>query len=119
MRLVDTSVWVDHLRAGVDELASLLNQSQVLTHPMIIGELGCGNLKNRSKLLGLLGDLPQATVASDHEVLGFIETNQLGGIGIGYIDAHLLCATRLTPNASLWTYDKRLQTVADRLRTLR
>ena len=116
MQLIDTSVWVDHLREGVDELADLLNQSLVLTHPIVIGELACGNLKNRSELLKLLGDLPQATVANDQEVLGFIEANQLGGMGIGYIDAHLLCATRLTPGASLLTYDKRLRDIEIRLR---
>lgn len=111
MILVDTSVWVDHLRRGDPGLVRLLNTTQVLTHPFVIGEVACGNLKRRSNMLALLQDLPQSSVAIDAEVLFFIERQALMGRGIGYIDAHLLAAVTLEGN-TLWTRDKRLQSVA-------
>lgn len=107
MILVDTSVWVDHFRAADEELTDLLNSAQVLTHPFVVGELACGNLENRVEVLKLLQDLPQTPVASDTEVLFFIEQHRLMGRGIGYIDAHLLAATALADPARLWTRDKR------------
>ena len=112
MILVDTSLWVDHLRAGNEGLVTLLNQSEVMAHPFVIGELACGNLRNRSEVLGLLKDLPQAPVATDAEVLLFIERHELMGRGIGYVDAHLLAASALAGPAFLWTQDKRLKQVA-------
>lgn len=115
MILVDTSVWVDHLRAGEETLAALLNGSRVLMHPFVLGELACGNLRNRDEVLGLLKDLPQATVARDEEVLFFIERHTLMGRGIGYVDAHLLAAVSLDGGAQLWTRDKRLRSVAQAL----
>lgn len=116
MILADTSVWVDHLRAGDAELAALLNGSQVLMHPCVLGELACGNLRNRTEVLALLKDLPRAAVATDEEVLFFIERHALmGRRGIGYVDAHLLAAVTLGGGARLWTRDKRLRTVADAL----
>jgi hypothetical protein len=115
MILVDTSVWVDHLRAGVEALAAHLDGSRVLMHPFVLGELACGNLRNRGELLALLKDLPQAAVASDAEVLFFIERHALMGRGIGYLDAHLLAAVALDGAAQLWTRDKRLRSVADTL----
>ncbi|MHB8474146.1 MAG: type II toxin-antitoxin system VapC family toxin [Gammaproteobacteria bacterium] len=115
MILVDTSVWVDHLRAGDAELAALLNGSQVLMHPFVLGELACGNLRNRTEVLALLKDLPRAAVATDEEVLFFIERQVLMGRGIGYIDAHLLSAATLGGVTRLWTRDKRLRAVADAL----
>ena len=108
MILVDTSIWIDHLRQRDERLSKLLNQCQVLAHPFVIGELALGNLQNRAAILGALQDLPQAPVATEGEVLSFIEQNALYGIGIGYIDAHLLAAVRLSPGATLWTRDKRL-----------
>ncbi|UCV17529.1 type II toxin-antitoxin system VapC family toxin [Ferribacterium limneticum] len=108
MILVDTSIWIDHLRQRDERLSKLLNQGQVLAHPFVIGELALGSLQNRTAILGALQDLPQATVATEGEVLSFIEQNALYGIGIGYIDAHLLAAVRLSPGATLWTRDKRL-----------
>ncbi len=111
MILVDTSVWIDHFRAEDPMLASLLHDGQVLMHPFVIGELACGNFRDRKGKLVLLHNLPQATVASDKEVLQFIETATLPGRGIGYIDAHLLAAARLSA-ARLWTRDKRLAAVA-------
>jgi len=110
--LVDTSVWIDHLRGGDPELASLLQVGQVLAHPWVIGELALGHLSRRSEILGLLGNLPQATAATDVEVLTLIDSRKLFGLGIGYVDAHLLAATMLTTGARLWTRDKRLAAVA-------
>jgi len=108
MILVDTSIWIDHLRQRDERLSKLLNQGQVLAHPFVIGELALGSLQNRAAILGALQDLPQAPVATEGEVLSFIEQNTLYGLGIGYIDAHLLAAVRLSPGATLWTRDKRL-----------
>ena len=115
MILVDTSVWIDHLRAGVDDLVTRLNQSQVLMHPFVLGELACGNLHNRNTVLALFKNLPQLTPASDDEVLFFIERHALMGRGIGYVDAHLLAAVALAGSARLWTRDKRLRTIAEDL----
>lgn len=108
MILVDTSIWIDHLRQRDERLSKLLNQGMVLAHPFVIGELALGSLQNRAAILGALQDLPQAPVATEGEVLSFIEQNALYSIGIGYIDAHLLAAVRLSPGATLWTRDKRL-----------
>ncbi len=115
MILVDTSVWIEHLRAEDEKLTALLNSSQVLTHPTVVGELACGHLRNRKELLSLLGGLPRVLAPSDNEVLFFIERHQLMGRGIGYIDAHLLAATALTESARLWTHDLRLAHVASEL----
>lgn len=112
MILVDTSVWIDHLRSGDDRLTTLLNNSQVLMHPFVLGELACGNLSQRAEVLSLLKHLPQATVASDQEVLFFIEQHELMGRGIGYVDAHLMAAVALDDRALFWTRDKRLQALA-------
>jgi predicted nucleic acid-binding protein len=110
--LVDTSVWVEHLRKGDNGLAGLLDAGRVLTHPFVIGELALGDLRQRAMVLSALSDLPQATMAADAEVLHFIDQNALFGRGVGYIDAHLLAALRLTPGARLWTNDKSLRSVA-------
>ena len=112
MILVDTSVWVDHLRDGTPALVAALEQSQVLMHPFILGELACGNLKNRGEVLQLLEELPGAPVATDAEALDFIERRALMGRGIGYIDVHLLASVALAGTARLWTRDKRLAAVA-------
>lgn len=116
MTLVDTSVWVDHLRSGDKTLAALLDAGRVLSHPYVIGELALGHLEPRSAILSLLAKLPAAQVASNDELRRFIDLNALAGLGIGYVDAHLLAATRLTPSANLWTRDKRLRMAANRLR---
>jgi hypothetical protein len=112
MILVDSSIWIDHLRAGEPALAELLDAGRVLTHPFVVGELACGNLKNRNGVLSLLQDLPAALVATDEEVLFFIERRGLMGKGIGYVDAHLLAAISVTGTGRLWTRDKRLDAVA-------
>ena len=115
MILVDTSVWVDHLRNGDDALAHLLERGEVLGHPFVIGELALGGLRQRALVIEALRDLPHAIVASGREVLRFIEAQQLFGRGIGYVDVHLLAAVRLTPGARLWTRDRRLHALADEL----
>lgn len=112
MILLDTSVWLDHLRQSDGEVVTTLQSGLALTHPFVIGELACGNLKARATLLGLLAALPVARVAKEEEVLYFIERHRLMGQGIGYIDAHLLAATALTEGARLWTRDKRLADLA-------
>ena len=116
MILVDSSVWVDHLRKGDRRLVTLLDTSQVLTHPFVVGELALGSLKNRESILSSLKGLPQAATATDEEVQQFIERNALFGLGIGYIDAHLLAAVRLNAGSQLWTRDKRLGAIANRMR---
>lgn len=115
MILVDTSIWIDHLRAGDAELRGLLNGYKVLAHPWVTGELALGNLSRRTEVLALIHNLPQATVATDEEVLALIDRQQLFGLGIGYVDAHLLAAAMLTSGARLWTRDKRLTSTATRL----
>ena len=115
MILVDSSIWIDHLRATEPNLAALLNQGQVLAHGFVIGELALGNLRARREVLQLLGELPQAIVATASEILHFIEANQLSGVGIGYIDVHLLASTRLSVAARLWTRDKRLHAIAAKM----
>jgi predicted nucleic acid-binding protein len=110
--LVDTSVWIDHLRASDAALAASLEGGQVLTHPFVIGELALLSLRNRDLVLSALLDLPSAVVATDAEVRVFIDRHALFGRGIGYIDAHLLAAARLTAGTSLRTNDKRLNRVA-------
>ena len=112
MILVDTSVWTDHLRVGDADLVTLLNSSRVLMHPFVLGELACGNLRDRNEVLALLKDLPRVAIATDDEVLFFIERHTLMGHGIGYVDAHLLAAVILSGATRLWTRDKRLQAVA-------
>jgi hypothetical protein len=114
MRLVDTSVWVNHFKTGEPELTRLLETSQILMHPGVIGELALGTLRQRETILSALKDLPQAVTASEEEVLESIERHQLFGMGIGYIDAHLLASARLNA-ARLWTHDKRLHQAAIKL----
>jgi len=113
--LVDTSVWIDFLRSGNPKLENLLNSNRVVMHPMIIGELACGNLKNRQSLFNLWNSLTTLTQASHKEVLYFIEHQQLMGKGIGYVDSHLLASVVLATNVRLWTFDKRLAEVASSL----
>jgi hypothetical protein len=113
--LVDTSVWIDHLRAGNRLLVELLEAGNVLVHPFVIGEIALGNLKQRELILGALADLPQAVVARDDEVMPFIEGSGLFGRGIGYLDVHLLASIRLTVGSLLWTHDRRLRDIAEQL----
>jgi predicted nucleic acid-binding protein len=113
--LVDTSVWIDHLRRGDEQLSALLTAGQVLAHPFITGELALGSLANRTVLINAMQSLEQATLATDQEVMLVIESRSLYGAGIGYVDAHLLASCLLTPGTQLWTRDKRLLSLAFKL----
>ena len=111
---MDASVWVSHLRDGNVELASLLNDGRVLCHPLIVGELACGNLKDRAVVLSFLQLLPMSIEAEHDEVLSFIEDNHLMGKGMGYVDVHLITSAVLT-GVPIWTLDKKLAQTADSL----
>ena len=112
MILVDTSVWVDHLRRGSRDLATLLRDDDVACHPFVIGELACGHLRNRNEMLTLLAALPSLPKVDDDEVLTFIEDHRLTGAGLGLIDIHLLASCRLA-DVKLWTRDNRLAVAAE------
>ncbi len=112
--LVDTSVWIDHLRKGNNQLATLLDKGGVCCHRFVIGELACGTLRNRDELLGLLRALPEVQLAEHEEVLSFIGERKLAGRGLGWIDMHLL-ASALLENCKMWTFDKALGAAATEL----
>ena len=114
MVLVDTSVWVAHLRDGTIGLEEALNEGNVVCHPLIVGELACGNLKKRSEILSFLQVLPMGARAEHEEVLRFIEIHRLMGKGLGYIDMHLLASAILT-EVPLWTLDKKLNEAASKM----
>jgi predicted nucleic acid-binding protein len=116
--LVDTSVWVDHLRKGDQQLAALLAKVEVSMHPFVVAEISLGQLRNRKTIIESLQALPQATVANDNELLAFVDANGLAGSGIGFVDAHLLAAARLSAGTSIWTRDRRLVAAASRLALL-
>ena len=111
MILVDTSVWIDHLRSGDKQLEHLLDAGIALTHPFVIGEIALGSLRKREEILSALSGMPKATVATGAEALEFIERHALFGRGIGYVEVHLLASARLT-GAALWARDKRLHGIA-------
>lgn len=115
MVLVDTSVWVNHLRNGDIQLEELLLNGEVVCHPFVIGELACGNIKNRYEILTLLQSLPETLTIDLAEYLYFIEQNHLSGIGIGFVDVHLLASAKLS-GIPLWTNDKRLKETALKLK---
>lgn len=115
MNLVDTSVWIDYLRAGDATLSALLRRGQVLIHPFVVGEIGPGSLKQRSQILAQLGRLPQVGIASDEQVMCLIAAQALYGLGTGYVDVHLLAAVHQATGTWLWTRDKRLLAAAQRL----
>lgn len=114
MVLVDTSVWVSHFRKTESQLVELLNRGRVLCHPFIVGELACGNLRNRKLILSLLQDLPMAAMVEHPEVLAFIETQGTMGKGLGYVDVHILASSRIT-GVPVWTLDRKLDNVAGTL----
>lgn len=116
MILIDSSVWIDHLRSKNEYLFNLLQEGRVYMHPFVLGELACGHLKNRSTILSLLADLPMIKVATEIEVLHLIESRKLMGKGIGYVDVHLLASLMLSPGIKLHTSDLRLQSVAAELK---
>ncbi len=112
MILVDTSVWVDHLRTNDTLLFKCLGAQQVRGHPYVTGDLACGHLSQRTEFLGLLRNLPQTKIATQDEVLQLIETRHLAGLGIGYVDVHLLASVLLSGGMQLWTRDKKLKAAA-------
>jgi predicted nucleic acid-binding protein len=116
MILVDTSIWIDHFRKADRQLTSLLENERVMTHPFVIGEIALGHLKHRGQVLDSLANLATSAMASEQEVLAFIEAEMLQGSGIGYLDAHLLAAAKITPGTSIWTRDKRLRAAAAALK---
>ena len=112
MILVDTSVWIDHFRKPYSMLTRFLEEARVMTHPFVIGEIALGSLKNRKMILEGFADLPVSNIASDEEVLSFIDMAALAGTGVGYLDAHLLASVKLTSGVRFWTRDKKLSSVA-------
>ena len=114
MVLVDTSIWISHLRQGNRQMEKLLMDAEVMCHPFIVGELACGNLKNRSEIISLLQSLPMAPTIEFDEFLFFIDRNHLMGKGVGFVDVHLLASAQLA-GVPLWTADKRLRSAADKL----
>lgn len=115
MILVDTSVWIDHLRQRNRHLETILGRRQVLAHPHVVGEIALGSIRNYDQVVTALTELPRAIVADDAEVLFFIRKHALMGSGVGYVDVHLLSSTMLTPEARLWSHDKRLANIATAL----
>jgi predicted nucleic acid-binding protein len=113
--LADTSVWIDHFRAGNEDLEKALNQGQILTHPFVIAELALGSLSERARTLAMLDFLPQVRVAQMSELRLMIEARRLYNLGIGLTDAHLIAAVFLNSPMQLWTKDKRLRRVAEAL----
>lgn len=113
--LVDTSVWIDYLRAGNRGLAAILEQFQVLVHPWVLGELALGGVTRNPEVATLLEALPRAPLVSESELAGFIRSRSLHGRGIGYVDAQLLASTVLGPDAVLWSTDKGLRAAATEL----
>jgi len=113
--LADTSVWIEHLRRGVPRLSVALERGEIATHPFVIGELACGNLRNRARILEALARLASSPVATDTEALGFLERRRLMGRGLGWVDIHLLAAVMLSPGMRLWTIDARLADAAERI----
>lgn len=114
MILVDTSVWIDHLRAADPQLVGLLNRNEVLTHPSVIGEIALGSVAKRTEVLRYLNNLPTAVSATHHEIMIFIERYKLQNSGLGYVDVGLLASAALTPGAALWSRDKNLRAAAAR-----
>lgn len=115
MILIDTSIWIDHIRSKDSTLESLLLDGEVLCHPLVTGEVLVGNVRDWRTVRRLMEDLPQAVVAREPEVLDFIERHKLHGTGIGYVDVHLLVSAQLTEEASIWSRDRRLAEAARRL----
>ena len=115
MILVDTSVWIDHLRSADVKLQELLQNEQVLAHPFIRIELALGSIANRETVLGDLALLPQAPVATMEDLFRLIELRKLYRRGIGPIDLQLICCALFDKSISIWTRDRRLGEVAGEL----
>ena len=115
MILVDTSVWIRHLRIPDVHLEQEISKNEIVTHAFVVGELAVGSLHPRSTVLRLLRGLPHLLKASDDEVLAMISTRNLSSSGIGYMDAHLLASLLISSHTKLWTFDKRFAETAARV----
>lgn len=115
MVLIDTSVWIDHLRQSESGLVALLETARVCCHPFVIGELACGTLKDRRTVLDALDKLPKASVTTHTETMGFLDRHDLVGQGVGWVDLHLLASTAVDAGTRLWTRDNCLARLANRL----
>jgi predicted nucleic acid-binding protein len=113
--LADTSIWIDHFRVGDPLLKARLNQGEIVIHPFVVGEIALGSFRQRATILATLSSLPAVIRATDEEVLTFIDNASLNGEGIGFVDAHLLASARLQAGVGIWTRDKRLRRLAERL----
>ncbi len=114
MVLVDTSIWISHLRHANSRLQKLLHEGRVASHPFIIGELACGNIGNRTEIISLMQSLPMLDVIEHEELLLFIESNNMMGAGLGFVDVHLI-ASAILAGSPLWTQDKKLKQACLRL----
>lgn len=114
MILVDTSVWIDHFRTAEPQLVTLLNRSEVLAHPSVIGEIALGSVAKRADVLRYLNNLPGVVTATHDEIMIFIDRHKLSNTGLGYMDAGLLASVALTPGSALWSRDKNLRAAAAR-----
>lgn len=115
MILVDSAIWVDHIRHKMPRLIRLLEDGQGLCHPFVIGEIALGSLRDRQFVLESLSSLPQAPVADHGELLFLLEERRLYSLGIGYVDLHLIASCLLLPGTLLWTRDRRLKATARQL----
>lgn len=115
MILVDTSIWIDHFRYGEAELRKIINDDRLLCHPIVIGELALGSLRERDAVIAFLAAQREATIATHAEVMTIIDRHSIFSMGIGYTDAHLLTSTLLDRRSSLWTRDKRLAAAAEKV----
>lgn len=113
--LVDTAVWIDHLHRADPQLTRLLEHGLVVTHPMVIGELALGSIRNHSTVLGLLSGLPTIGEATFEEILGLVDARTLSGRGLGLVDASILAAALIAGDVAIWTRDKRLAAAAESL----
>lgn len=96
-------------------MAVLLEKSVIGVHNFVIGELACGNLPNREQFLEDLDLLPKTPMVSHEDALALLNMHKLSGQGMGWVDVHLL-ASALVTGASLWTLDKSLHKIAEKLR---
>jgi predicted nucleic acid-binding protein len=110
--LVDTSVWIDHLRKPDKRLQELLQNDEVAIHPLIRMELALGSLANREEVISNLCLLPKVQIAELDELLTLIETRALYGKGIGVTDLHLIASALLEKSLLIWTRDRRLGEIA-------